>query len=430
MSTTTTITLTTPPSVTPSSLDVAVPSSSGLVQRRQLTTLSHDEEDGGRHDSNAPSTTDDKKPLVAHHDLPGVMEWEKVEPQFYKRKHKSIRRFYKQQNQLIERLQEFYSSSKHGEDNNDTTDDPALPPDPFPVALAIHASFALNVILLTVKIIASVLSGSMAVIASAADSLLDLLSGSVLVITHRIMSKSDTFRYPQGKSRMEPIGVFSFAIIMMLSSLQIIIEAVRRLVSRPDIELGVFTLSILAFTIFSKAFMGWYCRKVSVQYRSSAAAAYAEDHRNDVLTNLVGVVAAVLAVYIPNLWFLDSVGAICIALYIIFGWLQTGQEQFRFLTGRGASPMLLQQLTYIAANHDPRILFVDTVRAYHFGISYLVEIDIVLPEEMTLRESHDIGESLQHRIEELEDVERAFVHNDFEWDHSPVIYKGTQIIRK
>lgn len=92
--------------------------------------------------------------------------------------------------------------------------------------------------------------------------------------------------------------------------------------------------------------------------------------------------------------------------------------------------MLLQQLTYIAANHDERIKFVDTVRAYHFGVSYLVEVDTVLDQDMLLRESHDIGESLQHRLEQFQHVERAFVHNDYEWDHSPVVRRGSQIIRK
>ncbi len=44
-----------------------------------------------------------------------------------------------------------------------------------------------------------------------------------------------------------------------------------------------------------------------------------------------------------------------------------------------------------------QIIAVDTVRAYHFGVNYLVEVDIVLPADMPLREAHDIGESLQVR---------------------------------
>ena len=372
-----------------------------------------------------------------------VLTWEKVEPRIYKRKPKNIRRFYKEQNDLIDRLQSFYQlvptseeAAEHRRDAGSTEgeEEEEDPPEPAPVARAIHLSFALNVLLLAVKIIASILSGSMSVIASAADSLLDLLSGSVLVITHRLVVRRnkgrDTLTYPQGKSRMEPIGVFAFAIIMMLSSLQIVIEAVRRLVSRPDIEIGPVTLGILTFTIGSKAVASWYCRKVARAYGSGAATAYADDHRNDVMTNFVGVGAALAAVYVPSLWFLDSTGAICIAVYIIYCWIHTGHEQLHFLTGRGASPMLLQQLTYIAANHDERILYVDTVRAFHFGVNYLVEVDIVLPEDMPLRESHDIGESLQERLEQLEDVERAFVHNDYEWDHSPVVFRGSRVIRK
>lgn len=39
-----------------------------------------------------------------------------------------------------------------------------------------------------------------------------------------------------------------------------------------------------------------------------------------------------------------------------------------------------------------------------------VEMEIVLPGDMTVRESHDIALALQHKIEGLDEVERAFVH--------------------
>ena len=53
------------------------------------------------------------------------------------------------------------------------------------VRWAVNGSLALNVILLCAKVLAVVLSGSMSVIASAADSLLDLVSGAVLAVTQR-----------------------------------------------------------------------------------------------------------------------------------------------------------------------------------------------------------------------------------------------------
>lgn len=47
------------------------------------------------------------------------------------------------------------------------------------------------------------------------------------------------------------------------------------------------------------------------------------------------------------------------------------------------------------------------------------QVDIELPEELPLKEAHAIGETLQIKIEKLPEVERAFVHLDFECDHKP-----------
>lgn len=53
-----------------------------------------------------------------------------------------------------------------------------------------------------------------------------------------------------------------------------------------------------------------------------------------------------------------------------------------------------------------------------FG-SDLEQVDIELPEDLPLKEAHAIGESLQIKLEKLPEVERAFVHLDFECDHKP-----------
>lgn len=61
----------------------------------------------------------------------------------------------------------------------------------------------------------------------------------------------------------------------------------------------------------------------------------------------------------------------------------------------------------------------------------MVEVDLVLPETMSLKEAHDIGQSLQDRLEMVTSIERAFVHlgsyalyfcscvTDYETSHSP-----------
>lgn len=70
---------------------------------------------------------------------------------------------------------------------------------------AINISNIVNLLLFTSKVLASMESRSMAVIASTLDSLLDLLSGFILWFTSYAMKKPNQYRYPIGKNRMQPV---------------------------------------------------------------------------------------------------------------------------------------------------------------------------------------------------------------------------------
>nr|CAD1827220.1 unnamed protein product [Ananas comosus var. bracteatus] len=156
-----------------------------------------------------------------------------------------------------------------------------------------------------------------------------------------------------------------------------------------------------------------YCRSS----RNDLVRAYAKDHYFDVVTNVVGLVAAVLGD--KFFWWIDPAGAIILAVYTIAIWSRTVLENAVSLVGESAPPEMLQKLTYLIIRHDSRVKHIDTVRAYTFGVLYFVEVDIQLSEEMPLKEAHAIGESLQIKIEKLPEVERAFVHVDFECTHKP-----------
>lgn len=70
--------------------------------------------------------------------------------------------------------------------------------------------------------------------------------------------------------------------------------------------------------------------------------------------------------------------------------------------------------------HEPEhIKAIDTVRSYHSGPRLIVEVDIVMDAEATLQHTHDTAEALQIKLESLPNVERAYVHVDFETDHAP-----------
>ncbi|KAF3792467.1 Cation-efflux pump [Nymphaea thermarum] len=283
--------------------------------------------------------------------------------------------------------------------------------------LAVHASNVANVVLFIAKIYASIESKSLAVIASTLDSLLDLLSGFILWFTAHSMKKPNQYSYPIGKGRMQPVGIVVFASIMATLGFQILLESGRQLITQShsvfDREKEKWLIGIMVSVTLVKFVLMIYCQR----FQNEIVRAYAQDHFFDVVTNSIGLVAAILAARFY--WWIDPTGAILIALYTISTWARTVLENVWSLVGKTAPPEFLQTLTYLIWNHHPEVKHIDTVRAYTFGSQYFVEVDIVLPSDMLLSEAHDIGEDLQEKIEQLPQVERAFVHLDYECSHRP-----------
>jgi divalent metal cation (Fe/Co/Zn/Cd) transporter len=102
-----------------------------------------------------------------------------------------------------------------------------------------------------------------------------------------------------------------------------------------------------------------------------------------------------------------------LAIYTIRAWSMTVLENVHSLVGWSAPPESMTVLTYLCWNHQKAVRHIDTVRAYTFGSHYFVELDIVLPCNMPLREHYDMGEALQEKPERLPKMERAFVHPDY-----------------
>lgn len=285
-----------------------------------------------------------------------------------------------------------------------------------------------NVCLTIAKAVAVALSGSISITSSLVDSCVDLISGAIFWWTTRAMKKRNPYNYPQGRTKLEPIAITILSVIMSLAALQLIQESISKIVdftsnkrSIPSVDIA--TICIALSTIVIKLILYLVCRRVS----SSTVQALAMDHRNDVLSNTVALIFG----YVGSLQmfektgktelrYLDPIGAILISIYIMVNWWKTGYGQIKLLTGYTAKPMFLSKLTWICLNHDKNIKQIDTVRAFYFGNNFLVEVDIVLPEDMSLKQAHDIGESLQQKLERLAEVERAFVHLDYEFTHDPL----------
>ncbi|CAI8606969.1 unnamed protein product [Vicia faba] len=332
------------------------------------------------------------------------------------KKQRKVAEYYKQQERLLEGYNDMDTMTETGLFPGSLTED-EMKQLAKSERLAVNVSNAVNLVLFAAKVYASIESRSLAVIASTLDSLLDLLSGFILWFTANAMKTPNHYHYPIGKKRMQPVGIIVFASVMATLGLQILIESGRQIISKTKPEMDhselMWMIVIMVSVTIVKFILMVYCRR----FTNEIVKAYAQDHCFDVITNSVGLAAAVLAV--KFYWWIDPLGAIIIALYTIITWVKTVIENVSSLIGRTAPPDFLAKLTYLIWNHHVEVKHIDTVRAYTFGAHYFVEVDIVLPEDMPLNQAHNIGETLQEKLEQLPEVERAFVHIDFEFTHRP-----------
>ena len=328
-----------------------------------------------------------------------------------------VRSFYDSQNEFISSLKKLVTLQATEEENEKPST---------AAYLAIQISLGLTFILLGLKLFTAIYSGSIAVVASAVDSALDVVSQGTLLFTARLMRKYDPYNYPAGKNRMEPVAVLIFSIIMGMAALFLLYESVNDLIDglKEDgkrVKMDAVTVTILVAVVITQLIMWIYCKRIAALPipGAGAADALAQDHINDVFINVIGGVPAIIAGYVHGAWLADPIGGILLSCYIAVRWTISAIEQIPMLVGKTADPSFLNQLTYLAGTHDPRILKVDTILAYHVGVKYQCEVHIVVPEDMSLKEGHDIGESLEMKIERLDRVEMAFVHLDYESDHKP-----------
>lgn len=289
----------------------------------------------------------------------------------------------------------------------------------YQVHLAIMVNFFINFLLMLGKIVISLLTNSLSVVASLVDSILDFLSTFIIYIANRLSntkSWSTQIAYPIGRTRLEPLGILIFSVIIIISFFQVGLESFKKLFfdNTPDkkpAQIGWDAISIMLVTIFAKIGCWWWCSLS----KSSSVQALAQDAVTDIMFNTISLIVPAAGNFL-GIWWFDPLGALLLSFYIIISWGQTAFEHIDNLTGAVADPQDYKIVLYLAYRFAECIKQITALKVYHAGDKLNVEIDVVFDTEnfdLGFKDAHDIAEALQYAIETLPNVERAFVHIDY-----------------
>lgn len=156
------------------------------------------------------------------------------------------------------------------------------------VLTAVYVNLVANLILLMAKIVVTLMTSSVSVLASLVDAALDFLSTAIVWGTTRLTVRRDRFRYPVGRQRLEPLGVLIFAVVMITSFFQVGVISVQRLIGedRKIVALTMPALIIMASTVTIKGLCWAWCRRIN----NSNVQALAQDAMTDVIFNIFSII--------------------------------------------------------------------------------------------------------------------------------------------
>ncbi|MBU0680717.1 MAG: cation diffusion facilitator family transporter [Proteobacteria bacterium] len=261
--------------------------------------------------------------------------------------------------------------------------------------LATYASTATAVVLITVKGVAWSMTGSLSVMASLVDSLMDAAASLINLLAVRYSLKSADEDHQFGHGKAESLAGLGQACFIAGSAIFLIIHAFERL-SHPQplqqVNLGLWVMVFaIAATLVLLAFQGYVIR----QTNSSAIRADALHYKTDLLTNSATIAALFFAA--AGWPLLDPLSALAISIYILYSAGHIGHEAMQVLMDRELPKETRQCICDIILAHDT-VLGLHDLRTRQSGQIMLIQFHLDLDQALPLSSAHQVAKEVEHAI--------------------------------
>lgn len=274
---------------------------------------------------------------------------------------------------------------------------------------ATYASVTVALVLIIGKLIALLMTGSISVMASLVDSLMDAAASAINLVAVRwsLLPADEEHRYGHGKA--ESLAGLAQASFIAGSAFFLVVHGVERLRNPLPIhaaQTGVIMMGgAIAITIGLLVYQHYVIKKTN----STAIRADALHYATDVLTNLGTITALFLAGY--GWTHLDPIIAILIAGYIFYSAYRIGRDAVHMLMDRELPQEVREQIKQIALS-PPQVKGVHDIRTRQSGQTMLIQLHLELEDDVPLLKAHGIGKAVEKEILRSWPEADVIIHQD------------------
>ena len=276
--------------------------------------------------------------------------------------------------------------------------------------LATYASVTVAALLIAVKFAAWLETGSVALLSSLVDSLLDIAASLVnLVAVRHAMSPADReHRFGHGKA--EPLAVLGQSAFITGSAMLLLAEAVRRLISPARIENPPAGIAVMIFSIVVTVVLVLYQRHVVRRTGSIAITADELHYRSDVVLNLSVIAALVLGSSL-DLPILDPLFGAAIGIWIVYSAVRLARLSLIQLMDHELPDDEREKIRAIAQSH-PDVVAAHDLRTRAAGPTAFIQIHIEMDGTLNLIRAHEISDEVEAELRAAYPNAEVMIHQD------------------
>ncbi|MFC1995245.1 cation diffusion facilitator family transporter [Chloroflexota bacterium] len=262
---------------------------------------------------------------------------------------------------------------------------------------AAKLSLAVVIGLVSLKIVVGVITGSLSILAQAADSFLDLFAVALTLLAVRIAVRPADERHPFGHGKVENIAATAQAILIFTAGGLIIYSAIRRIITGTTVELTEAGMGAMVVSIIASLFLSRHLLKVARISDSIALEANAHNIAADVYS-AAAVLAGLIIIRFTGLTILDPILALLVALFILKVAYDVLRKSFGGLIDVKLPETEEKLIKSCLMEHDHEIVGFHKLRTRKSGNQRYIDLHVIMPKDASVKDAHRLCDYLENDI--------------------------------
>ena len=272
-------------------------------------------------------------------------------------------------------------------------------------ATIISTSVAATLVIM--KMIVGVLSGSIAVLASAIDSMLDLVISLFNYFALHNAEKNPDDKFQLGRSKIEPLAAVIEGVIISFSALFILYGAVLKIIHPREMGYMSESIAVMIVSFVITAALVLFLNHVAKKTSNIVIRADALHYKTDLFSN-AAVLLALFSIYYTDEPLIDPLLGIGIAFYMIYSAVPIIKEGLLMLLDAALSPEEIEKIEEILKNET-------SIKTHHLlqtresGSHIFISVHAVFNVSISLYEAHLVSDKVEMRLKALFDDKKTHI---------------------